>query len=201
MLDFVLWQTNIFTDPETSYIGMRFLANFVVITILVMFIYMPQKKNKEYGFTFMLFNLLIFFVCYLMLRVEISIGFAFGLFAMFGILRYRTNTIPIKEMTYLFTAITLALVNAISPIDWTMGFMNLAILLFVFIMEKMWFGNKEKSKRVTYEKVDLIQAGHTEQIMADLKNRTQLDVTRFEINSMNLVNDTAVLKVFYTPDE
>jgi len=199
MLDFIWWQSNIFTDPETSYIGLRFLTNFIVITVLVMFIYMPQKKNREYGFTFMLFNLLIFFVCYLMLRVEISIGFAFGLFAMFGILRYRTSTIPIKEMTYLFTAITLALVNAISPIDWTMGFMNLAILIFVFAMEKLWFANKEQSKRITYEKIDLIKEGKVEVIIADLRERTQMDVTRFEINSMNLVNDTAVLKVFYKP--
>jgi len=199
MLDFIWWQSNIFTDPETSYIGMRFLTNFIVITVLVMFIYMPQRKKREYGFTFMLFNLLIFFVCYLMLRVEISIGFAFGLFAMFGILRYRTSTIPIKEMTYLFTAITLALVNAISPIDWTMWFMNLAILIFVFAMEKLWFANKEQSKRITYEKIELIKSGSTDEIIKDLRDRSRLDVTRFEINSMNLVNDTAVLKVFYKP--
>lgn len=201
MLEMINWQTNIFADPETAFIGLRFLVNLLVILILVLLIYMPQKKNKEYGFTFILFNLLIFFVCYLMLRVEISMGFAFGLFALFGILRYRTNTIPIKEMTYLFTAITLALVNAISPIDWIMGFMNIAILVFVFLMEKLWFADKEKSKRIKYEKIKLIQEGKTEEVLNDLRTRTQMNVTRFEIRSMNLVNDTAELKVYYIQDE
>lgn len=199
MLDFILWQSNILESSKMAEIGIRFLTDLIVITILVRYIYLEQKNDKHYGFTFLLFNVLIFFVCFLMLRVDISIGFAFGLFAIFGILRYRTNTIPIKEMTYLFTAITLSLINAISPIDWSMAFMNVTILLFIFLMEKLWFSDKEQSKNITYEKIDLIEAGANEQIINDLQQRTGLNVTKFEIRSMNLVNDSAVLKVYFIP--
>jgi len=198
MIDLIWWQQNLLTDATSSQIVLRFLSNLAAIALLVV-IYLGQKKDKRYGFTFILFNILIFFICYLMLRVEISLGFAFGLFAMFGVLRYRTNTIPIKDMTYLFTAITLALINAISPVDWTLPFMNICILMFVFSMEKLWFADKEQSKNITYEKISLIEKGENEKIVEDLRNRTRLDVTRFEIRSMNLVNDSAVLKVFYKP--
>lgn len=197
MLEFLLWQDNLATDSNILQIGLRFLIDLVVITILVRFIYFGQRKDKEYVFTFFLFNVLIFFVCYMMLKVNISMGFAFGLFAIFGILRYRTNTIPIKEMTYLFTAITLALINAISPIDWTMAFMNLSIIGFVYTMERLWFANKEQYKNVTYDRIDLIESDQREELIADLKSRTGLNVARYEIKSMNFLNDSAVLKIYY----
>ena len=199
MLEFLLWQDNITTDSNIIQVGIRFLIDLLVITILVRYIYFGQKKDKEYVFTFFLFNVLIFFVCYMMLKVNISMGFAFGLFAIFGILRYRTNTIPIKEMTYLFTAITLALINAISPIDWTMAFMNLSILTFVYIMEQLWFANKEQFKTITYDRIEMIENEQYEEMIEDLKKRTGLNVTRYEIKSMNLLNDSAVLKMYYTP--
>jgi hypothetical protein len=198
MLEFLLWQDNVVTDSNILQIGLRFLIDLIVITILVRFIYFGQKRDKEYVFTFFLFNVLIFFVCYMMLKVNISMGFAFGLFAIFGILRYRTNTIPIKEMTYLFTAITLALINAISPIDWTMAFMNLSILTFVYTMERLWFANKEQYKNVTYDRIDLIENGQNDVLIADLNSRTGLKVARYEIKSMNFLNDSAVLKIYFT---
>jgi len=198
MLEFLLWQDSLITDSNIVQVGLRFLIDLIVITVLVRFIYFGQKRDKEYVFTFFLFNVLIFFVCYMMLKVNISMGFAFGLFAIFGILRYRTNTIPIKEMTYLFTAITLALINAISPIDWSMAFMNLSILVFVYIMERLWFANKEQYKNVTYDRIDLIESDRTDEMIEDLRNRTGLNVARFEIKSMNFINDSAVLKIYFT---
>ena len=198
MLEFLLWQDNLATDSNIFQIGLRFLIDLIVITILVRFIYFGQRKDKEYVFTFFLFNVLIFFVCYMMLKVNISMGFAFGLFAIFGILRYRTNTIPIKEMTYLFTAITLALINAISPIDWTMAFMNLSIIAFVYTMERLWFANKEQYKNVTYDRIELIENGQKDELIADLTSRTGLNVARYEIKSMNFLNDSAVLKIYFT---
>lgn len=198
MLEFLLWQDSLITDSNIVQVGLRFLIDLIVITVLVRFIYFGQKRDKEYVFTFFLFNVLIFFVCYMMLKVNISMGFAFGLFAIFGILRYRTNTIPIKEMTYLFTAITLALINAMSPIDWSMAFMNLSILVFVYIMERLWFANKEQYKNVTYDRIDLIESDRTDEMIEDLRNRTGLNVARFEIKSMNFINDSAVLKIYFT---
>ena len=199
MLEFLLWQNNVIAESNIFQVGIRFIIDLVVITILVRYIYFGQKRDKEYVFTFFLFNVLIFFVCYMMLKVNISMGFAFGLFAIFGILRYRTSTIPIKEMTYLFTAITLALINAIAPIDWAMAFMNVSILVFVYVMEQLWFANKEQSKNITYDRIELIENDQIEELIEDLKRRTGLQVTRFEIKSMNLLNDSAVLKMYFIP--
>jgi len=182
-----------------SNIAIRFAVDIVVITILVRFIYYAFKKDQEFSFTFFLFNIIIFFVCYVMQTSKISMGFAFGLFAIFGILRYRTDTIPIKEMTYLFTAIALALINAIGPFGAETIFMNLVILLCVFLMEKLWFNNNEQYKVMQFEKIDMIQEGRTNEILEDLRSRSQLNVTRYEIKSMNFLNDSAELKVYFTP--
>jgi len=189
-----------FLGGETGVLLTRMVINLIVITILIRFIYFGYKKDKEYAFTFFLFNVLIFFVCFVMLKSEISMGFAFGLFAIFGILRYRTNTIPHKEMTYLFTSITIALINGIAVMDETLIIMNFFILLSVFMMEKIWFSNKENYKTVYYEKIQLIQSGDRQAIIDDLKSRTALKVVKYEIRSMNFLNDSAELRVFFVPD-
>lgn len=186
-------------DSELQVITARFLMDLIVITALVRGIYFHYKKDKEYAFTFFLFNVLIFFVCYLMLATNISIGFAFGLFAIFGILRYRTSTIPIKEMTYLFTSITIALINAIGAFDWIIVFMNIVILIFVFSMEKIWFTDKERYTSIEYEKIDLLQ-GPREEVLSDLKRRTGMNITRFEVRSFNFLNDSATIRIYFTPD-
>jgi len=181
-------------------IAFRFAINVLIITILVRGIYFYVRREEEYAFTFYLFNVLIFFVCYLMQSVEISLGFGFGLFAIFGILRYRTDTIPIKEMTYLFTAITVAVINAIANLDYVMIFMDLSILVFVYVMEKTWFSKKELSTSIQYEKLDLL-GKDKELVLADLRERTNLNVTRFKVKSYNFINDSASLKIYYLPAE
>ncbi len=185
---------------DIANILIRFILNLLVITILIRGVYYNYRKDTEYVFTFFLFNVLIFFICFLMMKIEISMAFGLGLFAIFGILRYRTDTIPIKEMTYLFTAIALALINAVAPLTGEVLFMNVAIVLFIYIMEKLWFSNKEQYKIFTYEKIDLIRDGKKDQILSDLKSRSQLNITRYEIKNMNFLNDSADLKVYFTPD-
>lgn len=185
---------------DIANILIRFILNLLVITILIRGVYYNYRKDTEYVFTFFLFNVLIFFICFLMMKIEISMAFGLGLFAIFGILRYRTDTIPIKEMTYLFTAIALALINAVAPLTGEVLFMNVAIVLFIYVMEKLWFSNKEQYKIFTYEKIDLIRDGKKDQILSDLKIRSQLNITRYEIKNMNFLNDSADLKVYFTPD-
>jgi len=192
--------SNLLEFNDIANILIRFSLNLLVITILIRGVYYNYRKDTEYVFTFFLFNVLIFFICFLMMKIEISMAFGLGLFAIFGILRYRTDTIPIKEMTYLFTAIALALINAVAPLTGEVLFMNVAIVLFIFIMEKLWFSNKEQYKIFTYEKIDLIRDGKTDQILNDLKSRSQLNITRYEIKNMNFLNDSADLKVYFTPD-
>jgi len=187
-----------FYDEDIYRLLLRFLINFIFAFIIIRVVYYPTTKKKEYVFTFALINTIVFFLCFMLKKIELNIGFALGLFAIFGILRYRTNTIPIKEMTYLFTAITLALINAISPIDWTMAFMNLSIIGFVYTMERLWFANKEQYKNVTYDRIELIENGQKDELIADLTSRTGLNVARYEIKSMNFLNDSAVLKIYFT---
>jgi len=128
-----------------------------------------------------------------------AMAFGLGLFAIFGILRYRTDTIPIKEMTYLFTAIALALINAVAPFSGEVLFMNVAIVLFIYIMERLWFSKKEQYKLMVYEKIDLIRDGKNDEVLKDLKYRSQLNITRYDIKSMNFLNDSAEIKVYYIP--
>jgi len=196
----MILQSLISFDNPLMEIAIRFALNLLAITLLVRGIYYYTKKDEEYAFTFFLFNVLIFFVCYLMQSVEVSLGFGFGLFAIFGILRYRTDTIPIKEMTYLFTSITVALINAIGNFDWVVIFMDVAIVLFVFVMEKLWFKGKESSTSIQYEKLDLLR-GPKEEVLNDLRNRTNLNVSRYKVKSYNFINDSAVLKIYYLRDE
>ena len=177
----------------------RFALDFAMIILLVKFIYFGYKKDKEFSFTFILFNIIIFFVCYIMLDTKISMGFAFGLFAIFGILRYRTNTIPIKEMTYLFTSIAFALINAIGPWHWSTIMINIFLLGSVFIMEKMWFGDREQYINFVYERIALLQTGNHTEAIADITKRSGLNVTRLEVKSYNFLNDSAELRVFYKP--
>jgi uncharacterized membrane protein len=180
-------------------IGLKFLIDIVVISILVRGIYYTFKKDQEFAFAFLTLNVIIFFICYVMQTAEISMGVAFGLFAIFGILRYRTTTIPIKDMSYLFTSIAIALITAIGKDLTEIIVMNALILLAVVIMEKLWFQQNEQYKSIQYEKINLIQENNLEEILSDLRKRTQLDVTRFEIKSMNFLNDTAQLKVYFKP--
>jgi len=198
LLGNIVW----YNAGELTGLLLRFFFNLMVITILVKGIYFNYKKDKEYAFTFFVFNILIFFVCYIFSNTDIPMGFAFGLFAVFGILRYRTSTIPIKEMTYLFTAISVALINALQIEGFsvsTLALVNVFILLTVFTMEKIWFGNRSQYRNIYYEKIELIQEGKKDELLKDLRHRTNLHITDYEIKSVNFLNDSVELRVFFIP--
>lgn len=127
-------------------LAMKFAFDIIVTILLVRFLYFDgsRKRQKEYVFSFLVSNVLVFFLCHLMSGAEISMGFAFGLFAVFGILRFRTRTLPIKEMTYLFASISVALINGLSIPDmsiYELLFINVAILISVLIMERFWLSS------------------------------------------------------------
>lgn len=132
-----------------------------------------------------------------------ELGFALGLFAVFGILRYRTEPIPIKEMTYLFIVIGLAMINALAnkKISWAeLAFVNTAILIVTLSFEKLWFNNEIQSKNVIYERVDLIKIEQRQEMINDLIERTGLDIVRVEIGKIDLLRDIAFVKVFFRAD-
>ena len=132
-----------------------------------------------------------------------ELGFALGLFAVFGILRYRTEPIPIKEMTYLFIVIGLAMINALAnkKISWAeLVFVNTTILLVTLSFEKLWFNNEIQSKNVVYERIDLIKMEHRLEMIKDLRERTGLDIVRVQIGKIDLLRDVAVVTVFFRAD-
>jgi len=181
----------------------RFSINFSVAAILIRGIYYPIHKRKDYLFTYFLFNILIFFVCILLNGVKLKLGFAFGLFAIFGILRYRTEQLPIKEMTYLFMIIAIAIVNSLSDKKVSIAellFVNGAIVTATFLLEKVFLLKHESRKSIEYEKIDLIKPENHAELLADLKERTGLNIHRVQIGRVNFLKDTAMLKIFYYED-
>ncbi|MBK9176973.1 MAG: DUF4956 domain-containing protein [Flavobacteriales bacterium] len=182
----------------------KFALNLLVVYILIRRIYYPIHRKKDFLFTYFLFNVLIFFLCGLLNSVKLSTGFAFGLFAIFSILRYRTEQISIKDMTYLLAVIAVAVMNAlfgkkVSLVE--LLFTNSIILIAAYVLEHLWLTRHEAMRQLVYERIDLIKPENREQLHADLHERLGVKVSRVEIGRIDLLRDTAQLRVFYFDDE
>jgi hypothetical protein len=186
-------------------IGMRIAIDFVSVLILVRFIYYPIYKHRELFFTFFIFNLIIFLISFLLNKVELSMGAAFGLFAVFSMLRYRTENISAKDMTYLFLAIAIGLVSAIAKIKdapdsveyMFLSGVNALILLVTYLLESNIFIKKETSKLITYENIELIQSNRQLELLEDIKVRTGINAHRFSVQKINFLKDSALIKIYY----
>lgn len=182
----------------------KFGVDLLVLFVLIRLIYYPIHRKKDYLFTYFLFNILIFFLCILLNSVKLSIGFAFGLFAIFGVLRYRTEQISIKDMTYLFSVIAVAVINSLASKKISIAeliFTDGMILLVTYVLEHLWLTRHEAMRLLIYERIDLIKPGNREQLYADLRDRLGVKVSRVEIGRIDLLRDTAQLRVFYYEDE
>ena len=180
------------------------IFNLFIITIIIRYLYYPVTKNKDYLFTYFLISLTVFILCILLDNVKLELGFALGLFAIFGIIRYRTDPIPIKEMTYLFLVIGVSVLNAlankkISHAELLLG--NFLIIAITFGLEKIWLLKHETRKNITYEKIDLIVPERREELIADLSRRTGLDIIRIEIRRIDFLKDTANIRIFYYEED
>ena len=176
--------------------------NFTVAFIIVRFIYYPQRRDKDYVFTFFAFNTIIFFVLSLLRSVDLSVGFGFGLFAIFSVLRYRTNTIPIREMTYLFVIIALPVINSMLIQDqgWEeLIVANLATIAVIYVLEREWGFSYEIRKSITYEKIEMIRPENWSHLLEDLEERTGIPIKRIEIGELNFLRDTAEIYIYYDP--
>ena len=178
----------------------EFGLNLAIVWLIVRGIYYPQQRNKQYVFTFLAFNTVIFFVMGLLNTANISLGVGFGLFAIFSILRYRTETIPIREMTYLFVLTALSVVNSImlnsgAYVDFAV--VNLAVAGVLFALEQEWGFRYETRKRITYEHSDLIRPENWNLLLANLRERTGLPIQRVEIGRINFVRNTVELTIYY----
>ncbi len=178
----------------------KFLLNFTFLFVTVRYIFYRNNRDKDYLFTFIIFNIITFFVCVLFRKTNMEMGFAFGLFAVFGIIRYRTETIPFKEMTYLFIVIGLAMINALSNKKIShveILFVDLMIVATTYGIETIWFNNHERSKTIVYEKIDMIKPEKEAELIADLKERTGLEVFKVSVGNIDFLKDVAEVKIYY----
>ena len=194
----------IFDSKDFFRLLLKTSFNLGVVLIIARGIYYPITKNKDYLFTYLLISLTVFILCVLLDDVKLQLGFALGLFAIFGIIRYRTDPIPIKEMTYLFLVIGVSVVNALAnkKISYAeLLFANLIIVFMTFGMERLWLLKHESRKMILYEKIDLIVPDKKELLLQDLEERTGLKIVRYEIKKIDLVRDVANICVYYYEEE
>ena len=176
----------------------RLGINFVSVFILIRFIYFPVYKNRENFFTLFIFNLIIFLITFILNKSDMSMGAAFGLFAVFSMLRYRTEGISMKDMTYLFLVIAMGLITALSkgnPIE--ISLINVIILVFTFGLETTVFMKKEVSQNIQYENIEMIKPALRTEVLAELENRMGIKINRISIGKIDFLKDTAIIKVYY----
>lgn len=187
-------------SDEMVYLLLGAALNLTVALAIVRFIYYPVTQDKTYVFTFLAFNTVIYFVMGLLTSAELSVGVGFGLFAIFSVLRYRTDEMPIREMTYLFIVIALPVMNSVLMSDTNIARLLIAngtVVALLYALEKEWGFHFAGSKNVTHDRVDLIAPADREQLIEDLRQRTGLPVERVEVRRINFLNDTADLTVYY----
>ena len=178
----------------------RFGFNLLISFIIIKLIYQRNHANNlDFVFTYFMFNSLIFFFAYLLSNITINMGFAFGLFAVFAILRYRTDPIPIKEMTYLFIVITIGVINALSGDEVSyeaLLFTNIALVGLTYFLETYWRHNVLIHRTVEYEIIENIKPENHDKLLIDLKNRIGLPIIKFEIHRINFLRDTVRISIY-----
>jgi hypothetical protein len=178
----------------------RLGLNMLFTAFVVRLVYYRLYRNRDYVFTYFLINLITFSLAYLLSNVPIELGFALGLFAVFGILRYRTEAIRVRDLTYLFVVIGIALLNALANGSITLAELliaNTVIVGTVGLLEAAPFSGREASRTVRYDRLDLLSPDAATDLLADLRKRTHLPVERFEIGDVDLLRDAADVTIHY----
>ena len=198
--------TDMITVTEPSKLFNKLSAKFfirlgidlVTLFSLIIFVYYKNYKNREYYLTFVSFNLIIFLITYLLNKVELSMGAAFGLFAVFGIIRYRSEDISIKNITYLFIVIAIGMICAVAKGCWEELLVFNAIIIFIiYLLESGIIIKREAAKVVTYDNIEMIKPENHEAFLQDLKHRLGYNIHRYEVLKIDFLKDSAVIKVFY----
>ncbi len=190
---------NIADEPVTlnKKFAYSILIDIVSMLIIFGFIYFPNYRNKEFMFTFFIFNIIIFIITFVLNKTSISMGAAFGLFAVFSMLRYRTEGISMKEMTYLLLAIALGLINAIGLSLLPISVFNLILVLFIFVLDHPMVFKQEQSKSIIFENIELIKPENHQLLLDDLRKRTGLNIHRYSISSIDFLKDATSIIVYY----
>ncbi|WP_071145944.1 DUF4956 domain-containing protein [Bacteroides ihuae] len=180
---------------------LRFAFNLAVVFCIIHFFYYAKSKRRDYYFTFTLISISVFFLIFLLGSVKLKIGFALGLFAIFGIIRYRTESVPIREMTYLFVIIAISVINALAvEISYTeLLATNLIFILCVWVCESNRWLKHVSCKLIQYDRIDLIKPEKQSELLQDLKQRTGLPISKVEVGYIDFLRDSAMVKVYYEP--
>ena len=197
---------------------LRLIINTSFTIVIARCFYFPKARRRDFFFTYILLGFCIFMLIHLMGDAKIKTGIAMGLFAIFCVMRYRTESVPIREMTYLFLIISLSAINGLAwaadispkhpefmgPLLTSWGELLLTELIFVagvWIAEANKLVNSLSSKFIKYDKIELIKPERRQELIADLKERTGLDVTNVSIGSIDFLKDMALIKIYYNTDE
>ena len=195
-----LFGIDLYDSKDLVKLLFKFSIDLLFLFIIVRVIYYRIKEEKDYVFTFFMFNILTFFICFLLRKVPMEMGFALGLFAVFGILRYRTEAIPIRQMTYLFIVIGLSMINSLAnkSISWfEILLANGIITIITYLIDRVWFSTIELTKTILYEKIELIKPENEQELIEDLKQRTGLKIFAVKIDKVDFLRDTAQIKIYY----
>ena len=205
------------TGQSLTELGIRFFLNLLVCWILVQFFYYRKSRRRDYYFTFMVFSSAMLLLLYVMGNVEVGVGLTLGLFAIFGVIRYRTETVPIREMTYLFVIIALAAVNGLAPIYKLIGatsasphyelsagatlvtvLANALVVLLVWVLESERLLKHTSAKLILYDRIELIVPERRAELVADLEKRVGVKVDNLEVGHVDFLRDAAFIKIYYT---
>ncbi|MBR4506777.1 MAG: DUF4956 domain-containing protein [Bacteroidales bacterium] len=193
----------VFDGPSLWKMLILFGINLLVCWIITHFFYYRKSRRRDYYFTYLLFSTAIFFILNQLQTMKMEVGIVLGLFGIFSMIRYRTEQLPIREMTYLFVLIAISIINGSGMATSYVSFIavNVLFILIIAVLEAVGMFNHKGQKIITYEKIELIRPERREELLADLKARTGLDIVKVQVGSIDFLKDTAFLKVTYIPDD
>jgi hypothetical protein len=202
-LEDILGYNTSFDQANFTLLLVRYMLNLLITGAIIRLMYYPKSKRRDYFFTFIVTSTTIFMLLFMLDTVKLQVGFALGLFAIFGILRYRTDTMPIREMTYLFLIIGISVINALAK---NISYLELGLTNAIFIavsalMESRHVLKHVSSKMIVYEKIELIKPANKTELMADVAKRTGLEITNVEVGSIDFLKDIAYLKIYYNSSD
>lgn len=196
-----LFGTETFFDAQDfARLGVRLGVDLLFATFVIWFVYYRIYRNRDFVFTYYVFNVITFSLCVLLRKVPMELGFALGLFGVFGILRYRTEQIKIRDLTYLFIVIGMALINAVANKKVSAGELlgvDLAICVMVGVLELPSAGRRHGATPMIYDNLALLKPDQQPALLADLSTRTGMNVVRVEVNTIDFLRDSAEITVVY----
>lgn len=198
-----IFEVPLFDDDVYKMLS-RLAFNLVFASLIVWVAYHPGNRRKNYVFTFLIMNLIVFFVCFTLKKMELGLGMALGLFAVFTVIRYRTDSMRIKEMTYLFVCVGIAVVNALSNKKTSyveLLLVNVILFSAMMLLERFYLIVDEESQNLIYDNIELLKPKNRDQLIQDLTDRTGLDVTRVQVKRINLKSASSELTVYYRTDD